>query len=79
MFIFLKGIDTLSRETTLLKLFYLLFAKGSTFKGKNLLQLGKKCLSYKEWQKIYQKYSFPLWWMDTQIDSTLSWKDLSPF
>ena len=36
---YLREIDTLSRETTLLKHF-LPFEKGSTLKGKNLLPVG---------------------------------------
>ena len=36
----LKGNDTCSRETTLLKLFWFLSGKVSALKGKNLLPLG---------------------------------------
>ena len=38
----LKGVDILSGEATLSKLFYLSSGKGSTLKRKNLLPLGSQ-------------------------------------
>ena len=49
----IRRIDTLSREITLSKLFWLLSEKGFTLKGKNLLPLGANSflLKYTPFQK----------------------------
>ena len=60
----LSGMDTLSREATLSKLFLFPFEKGSTLKGKNGLQKSKqkvmKVISLgRKWQENNQVYPAP--------------------
>ena len=44
---YLRGMNTLSGETTLSKLFCLPSEKGSTLKGKNLLPIGSKFFPFR--------------------------------
>ena len=47
LFSFLRSIDTLSRDTTLPKLFMLHIEKGSTLKGKKIALLGSKLFPFR--------------------------------